>query len=145
MSYCVDVNILVYAVSRGAPEHASAKTFLDDCLARSEVLCLSWPTILSFLRLVTTPAVMSGRPLQPAAAMANVESLLEQPHVRVLTEQATFWTAYRETSAGLAVRGSLVLDVHLATLMRQHGVRTLYTNDSDFRRFGFLEVRNPLG
>ncbi len=30
-----------------------------------------------------------------------------------------------------------------AALLRQHGVRRLYTNDSDFRKFDFLEVRNP--
>ena len=34
-------------------------------------------------------------------------------------------------------------DTHLAALLRQHGIRTLYTNDSDFRRFSFLDVRNP--
>ena len=41
------------------------------------------------------------------------------------------------------MRGNLVPDAHLAALLRQHGIRTLYTNDSDFRRFSFLDVRNP--
>ena len=35
-------------------------------------------------------------------------------------------------------------DAHLAALLLQHGVRTLYTNDRDFRKFDFLETRNPL-
>ena len=43
----------------------------------------------------------------------------------------------------LPVRGNLVPDAHLAALLRQHGIRTLYTNDSDFRKFSFLDVRNP--
>jgi len=30
-------------------------------------------------------------------------------------------------------------------MLRQHGVRVLYTADADFRRFDFIEVRNPLG
>jgi hypothetical protein len=30
-----------------------------------------------------------------------------------------------------------------ATLLFQHGVRVLYTNDAGFRRFDFLDVRNP--
>jgi len=28
-------------------------------------------------------------------------------------------------------------------LLRQHGVATLYTNDRDFRKFDFLNVRDP--
>jgi predicted nucleic acid-binding protein len=45
-------------------------------------------------------------------------------------------------SAG--VYGNLVPDAHIATILRQHGVRKLYTADTDFKKFGFLEVVNPL-
>jgi len=41
------------------------------------------------------------------------------------------------------VRGNLVPDAHLAALLRQHGVRTLYTREADFRKFAFLEIRDP--
>ena len=44
----------------------------------------------------------------------------------------------------MTVRGNLVPDSHLAALLKQHDVRTIYTNDSDFRQFTFLDVRNPL-
>jgi predicted nucleic acid-binding protein len=27
--------------------------------------------------------------------------------------------------------------------MKQHGVRTPYTRDADFRKFAFLDVRDP--
>jgi len=37
----------------------------------------------------------------------------------------------------------LVPDAHLATVLRQHGVRTLYTSDRDFLKFRFLDVRDP--
>jgi len=37
------------------------------------------------------------------------------------------------------------IDAHLAALLRQNGVRTLYTTDADFRKFDFLDLRNPLG
>lgn len=33
---------------------------------------------------------------------------------------------------------------HIAALLRQHGVDRIYTADSDFRKFAFLEVINPL-
>lgn len=41
------------------------------------------------------------------------------------------------------VRGNLVPDAHLAALLREHGVRTLYTHHRDFRRFDFRDVRDP--
>jgi predicted nucleic acid-binding protein len=31
----------------------------------------------------------------------------------------------------------------VAGLLLQHGVRTFYTSDADFRRFTFLDVRDP--
>jgi hypothetical protein len=37
----------------------------------------------------------------------------------------------------------MVPDAHLAALLRQHGENILYTDDRDFRKFGFLKVRNP--
>jgi uncharacterized protein len=40
-------------------------------------------------------------------------------------------------------RRNLVPDAHLAALLRQHDIRTLYTTDTDFRKFEFLDVRNP--
>jgi predicted nucleic acid-binding protein len=41
------------------------------------------------------------------------------------------------------VRANLVPDAHLAAVLRQHGVRTLFTRDADFRKFDFLDVRDP--
>jgi len=41
------------------------------------------------------------------------------------------------------VRGNHVPDAHLATILRQNGVRTIYTADADFRKFPFLEVVDP--
>jgi predicted nucleic acid-binding protein len=36
-----------------------------------------------------------------------------------------------------------VPDAHVAALLFQHGVRRFYTRDADFRRFAFLDVRDP--
>ena len=35
-------------------------------------------------------------------------------------------------------------DAHTAVLMREHGVRRIYTRDTDFHRFPFIEVVDPL-
>ncbi|MEB2284301.1 MAG: hypothetical protein OZ922_06475 [Myxococcales bacterium] len=40
--------------------------------------------------------------------------------------------------------GNLFFDVRTAVLMREHGVRRIYTVDSVFAQFPEIEVVNPL-
>ena len=51
--------------------------------------------------------------------------------------------AYKHVSGENVVRGNLVPDAHVASILFQHGVRTIYSNDRDFRKFPSLDVRNP--
>lgn len=143
MSFALDTNLLLYASDARSPFHSRARSFLDSCLRGEEVFCLGWPTVMSYLRISTHLAVFE-RPLTPDEAMTNVEILLEHPHTRVLAEEEGFWSIYRQLTAEVPTRGNLVPDAHLAALLRLHGVRTLYTNDRDFQKFAFLDVRNPL-
>jgi hypothetical protein len=41
------------------------------------------------------------------------------------------------------VRGNLVYDAYTAILMREHGIREIYTGDTDFHCFPFLHVAAP--
>ena len=97
---------------------------------------------MGYLRISTHAAVFE-HPLSPEEAMANMESLLNLPHARILSEEEGFWEIYREVTAEVPTRGNLVPDSHLAALLRQHGVRTLFTHDRDFLKFPFLDVRDP--
>jgi len=142
LSFAVDVNVLLYASDRASPFCSRAVAFLDRCASESETFCLAWMTLMSYLRLATHPAVFSS-PLSPEEAAENVEGLLRLDHLRVLSEEEGVWKIYREVTGDLPVRGNLVSDAHLASILRQHEVTTLYTNDRDFARFAFLRVRNP--
>ena len=142
MSFSCDVNVLLYASDSASPVHARARAFLGEAAAAGDLLCLAWPTVMSYLRIATHPGIFSA-PLSPAEALGNVDALVALPHVRLLSEDDGFLEVYREVSGSFPVRGNLVPDAHLAAILRQHGVRTLYTRDADFRKFGFLEVRDP--
>ncbi len=142
MSYAFDANVLLYASDGDSPFHPRAAEFLGACASRGEVFYVTWPTAMAYLRVATHPAIFRS-PLSPDDAMRNVESLLSLPHARFLGEEDRFWDAYRRAAHGLSVRGNLVSDAHVAALLLQHGVRTFYTSDADFRRFAFLDVRNP--
>ncbi|MEL6338792.1 MAG: TA system VapC family ribonuclease toxin [Myxococcota bacterium] len=142
MSRSVDVNILLYASDEGSEHHDVAKTLLASLIDDGSVLYLAWTTLLAYLRIATHPRVFVS-PLSQAEAEQNVDALLRAPSVRCISESDRFWSVYRSVSASTPVRGNLVPDVHLATLLRQHGIRRLYTNDRDFLKFDDLEVVNP--
>lgn len=142
MSFALDVNLLLYASDVESPLHPRAVEFLEACVSGGEVFCVGWQTIMSYLRIATHPSVFA-RPLSPSEATANIESLLHVPHVRLLAEEEGFWDVYRGVTREVPARGNLVPDAHLAALLRQHGVSTLYTRDRDFVKFSFLDVRDP--
>ena len=143
MSYAIDVDILLYASDAESPLHARASAFLRQCVSGREVFCVAWPSLMSYLRMATHPAIFS-RPLAHEEAARNVEALLAVPHCRAIGEEEGFWDRYREVTREVPTRGNLVPDAHLAALLSQHGIVTLYTHDRDFRKFEFLEVRDPL-
>ncbi len=143
MSFAVDANILVYASDQDSKVHRAAAEFLRRCAEGTEIFCLAWVTISAYLRIATHPGVFR-RPLSPDEAMDNIASLIGLPQVRILGEEEGFWATYRDVAARIVPRGNLVPDTHLAAVLRQHGVATLYTRDRDFLRFDFLEVVDPL-
>jgi toxin-antitoxin system PIN domain toxin len=143
VSYSVDANVLLYASDASSPFHGESRAFLDCCVQRAEIFCLGWITIMAYLRISTHPSIFAA-PLSPEEARQNVAQLLSLPQVRVIAEEEGFWNIYLEATRGISVRGNLVPDSHLAALLKQHDVKTLYTLDADFRRFSFLDVRNPL-
>lgn len=143
MSYSLDVNVLLYASDTSSPKHRKALRFLQQRPSDPDLLCLAWRTLMAFLRIATHPRIFA-RPLSPGQALGNVESLVSLPRVRVLAEGEGFLETYREVTSHFPVRGNLVRDAHLAAILRQYGVTTLYTVDRDFRKFDFLEVVDPL-
>lgn len=143
MSYSIDVNILLFASDTESLWHEPARAFLTQRPTDPDLLCLSWLTLMGYQRLATHPGIFRA-PLTPEQAWTNVRSLLDLPRVEVIGEEASFAEDYESASAAVPVRGNLVPDAHLAVILREHGVRRLYSAERDFRKFDFLEVVNPL-
>ena len=143
MSYSFDANILLYASDESSEFHARAKVFLNDRKEDSDILCLTWPVLMAFKRIATHPSIFSN-PMSAETAWGNVQQLLKLPRARVIQETASFALDYAEVSKSAGIYGNLVPDAHIATILRQHGVRRFYTADTDFKKFGFLDVVNPL-
>jgi uncharacterized protein len=71
------------------------------------------------------------------------QALLALPHVRAVSELEGFVDVEKRVAGDMSVRGNLVPDVHVAAILFQHGVRTMYSNDRDFRKFQTLDLRDP--
>lgn len=144
LSYSIDVNLLLYGSDESSASYAAAHAFLESCAKRDEPLYLCYLTLLAYLRMSTHPRIYTN-PLTPEEALRNVERLTGLPQVRLISEREGFFEVYRDLTKDVSVRANLVPDAHLASLLRQHGVSTLYTsNVDDFRKLGFPDVRNPL-
>jgi toxin-antitoxin system PIN domain toxin len=141
VSASVDANILVYADNAADPSHEIARSLIERLSAGPDLFYLFWPTVIGYLRIVTSPWILP-KPIPAVDAVRNIEALLSLPHVVAPGERDGFWGTYL-ASGGASARGNAVLDTQLATLLRQNGVRVLYTRDRGFRRFEFLDVRDP--
>ena len=140
----VDTNVLVYAADSGCVEHGVCRGLLEGW--RRDVLpwYLTWNVIYEFARVVTHPRVFA-KPWTPAAAWDFVRALLQSPSLGLLEHTDRHATVAAQVLAEVpAARGNLVHDLHTAVLMREHGLRRIYTRDADFHRFPFLEVIDPL-
>ena len=141
MSVAVDTNILVHALDEDDPLSDSAYALLERLSRGPDLLYVFWPVIMGFLRIATHPSIKPA-PLTLEQAVENVARLVDRPHVRTPGEEPGFLEAFL-TTAPRGVRGRHVTDAHIATLMRQHGVRVIYTRDRDFRRYDGIEPRDP--
>ena len=138
----LDVNLLLYAYDSSAHEHARARAWLEQMLSGSGAVGLPWHTILSFLRISTAPRMIS-HPLEVGAASAIVDEWLQSSNVRIVGPTEEHWRILRGLLPKARVRGSLIMDAHLAALAIEHGA-TLCTNDRDFARFPGLKVEFPI-
>ncbi len=142
MSATLDANLLLYASDEASPFHTRAVGFLEQLARGQDLVYLFWPTVMAYLRIATHSAIFTS-PLATADAVANVEALLGLPHVQTSGERDRFWRMWREVAEETSVSGNPVSDVHLVALMRENGIRTIWTNDRDFRRFDGIDARDP--
>ena len=133
----------MYARVAELPQHDAARDWLDRRLNGTARVGLAWPSLVTFLRIVTNPRIFE-RAERSDTAWMQVERWLdcEPAWIPTPTER------HRETLGRLLPETSgqpdLVADADLAALAIEHGL-TLCSMDRDFARFPGLRWENPLG
>jgi hypothetical protein len=142
--FVVDTNVLVYAADRDSQGHERCRERLVAWRERSEPWCLTWGIVYEFLRISTHPRVFR-RPWSPGAAWSFVEAVLASPALTMLSETDRHGGVLEGLIRSVPqLSGNLLHDAHVVALMREHGIRAIYTRDADFHRFADVEVRDPL-
>jgi hypothetical protein len=140
----VDTNVLVYAADADSQFHARCCDWLARQRTRPDAWYTTWPILYEFLRVTTHPRVMR-RPWSVAMAWQFVVALLASPGLGLLVQSQRHGDVATKVISELPhLAGNLLHDTHTAILMREHGVRRICTRDTDFSRFPFLEVVDPL-
>jgi len=86
---------------------------------------------------------MVTQPLEFEVAIEVVNDYLNSANVSILEPTSRHWSILMDLLPRTRVRGSLIMDAHLAALAIEHGA-TLCTNDRDFARFPRLKLEFPL-
>ncbi|MBX3326721.1 MAG: type II toxin-antitoxin system VapC family toxin [Nitrospira sp.] len=138
----VDANLLVYAHVTSLTQHHAARSWLDSRLNGPTPVGLPWPTLLSFVRLVSNPRIFE-HPQPISKAWKQVDDWLTCPVAWI--PQPT--ERHREILGSFLTdtlgRSNLVPDAHLAALAIEHGL-TLCSTERDFARFPNLRWEDPL-
>lgn len=142
--FVVDTNILVYAAHNESSDHEVCRNLLQRWRAQATPWYITWGIAYEFLR-VTTHRRVFANPLSVQQAWAFLDALFASPGLRVLTETELHRRVVSEVLAAVpTIAGNLVFDARTAILMKENGVKRIYTRDVDFNRFSFIEARDPL-
>ncbi len=139
----VDSDILVYAHRGDAHWHDRAYACLAALADSQAPWAIPWPCIHGCLAIVTHPRIYA-LPTPLGKKIERIDAWPESPSVVLLCESEDHRLQLRPMFVAARVSGAQIHDAGVMALCKQHGVRELWTADSDFGRFPGSRVRNPL-
>jgi toxin-antitoxin system PIN domain toxin len=140
----IDTNLLIYAANQDAADHPRAKAFIESALNSNDAWFMSTGVAYEFLRVATHPKVFP-KPLNWRQALEFLEPFIRSENIRFLEAGHQHWQVLRDVLSQLThPSGNLFFDVRTVTLMRESGLREIFTTDTDFLQFANLTVINPL-
>jgi hypothetical protein len=138
----VDANLLVYAYATSLPQHDAAREWLDARLNDTPRVGLPWPSLLTFVRLVSNPRIFE-RAIPVGEAWRQVERWLQARPSWIPLPTDRHRHVVDSLLGQIGGQANLVPDVHLAAVAIEHGL-TLCSTDSDYARFSGLRWQNPI-
>jgi uncharacterized protein len=137
-----DVNLLLYAVVSGFPQHEPAHAWWEGTINSAAEIGLASPAVFGFIRIATNPRVLSP-PLTIETATGYISEWLGLPNVSHLVPGPRHMDLAFGLLRAVGTGGNLTTDVQLAALALEYDAEVC-SNDTDFARFPGLHWSNPL-
>lgn len=136
-----DVNVLIYAFRSDSADHQLCRSWLDAVIEGDASFAIS-PLALSAVVRITTGFRIYREPSSLALAFAFCDSLLGQPHRRIVQPGERHWSIFQRLCVDTDTRGRRVTDAWFAALAIEWGCEWI-TLDRDFARFPGLKWQVP--
>jgi uncharacterized protein len=136
-----DVNVLIYALRKDAPQHVICRPWLDAVIQGDAQFGIS-PLTLSAVVRITTNRRTYNVPSTLTEAFGFCEDLLLQPHCQVVEPGERHWQIFQRLCVEADVQGPMVTDAYFAALAIEWGCEWI-TLDRDYARFPGLEWSVP--
>jgi uncharacterized protein len=134
-----DVNVLLYAFRADSPQHELFAAWLTSVVNGRSAFGISPQVLSSVVRIATHPRIFV-HPSLPVEVIRFADTLLDQPHCRIVQPGPRHWTIFRSLCQTVNVAGNLVTDAWFAALAIEHGCEWV-TTDRDFDKFPDLRRR----
>jgi len=136
----VDTNILVYSIDPLSPFHLKAKSFLEKITPFSN-LVISIQNLMEFYAVSTSRRHIS-KPFSTKEATQNLRGLAAL--YPLIFPKKTMFETFLQLVQKMPIIGQEAHDAHLAALMLDNDIGTIYTADTKiFAKLG-LKAINPL-
>ena len=133
----IDTNILIDMIVASMPTHVLTTNGIKEL---HDEICTTPTNVGECLRLLTHPKVFP-RPLSAKAAVSAIDELFHYYQIRVLEEDTDWWRDIPEMEAEIpGLKGNEIFDARIALCLRSHRVKRIFTRDSDFKKYSFLQV-----
>lgn len=137
----VDTNIIVYATDTTSIYHARAKKFLERMIL-SKKLVVALQNITELYSLLTNKKKIPHY-LKPNDAERVLDTIVNSGDYTVITPTSQTPMRLLSLLKRYPAKGAEVHDVHLAAIMIDHHISTIYTADTKiFKKVGLTAI-NP--
>ena len=138
----IDANILIYAFVQAAPQHVTAKAWLNKQLSDETAVGLPWNSLLAFARIVTNPRIFE-KPASSQTAWKQIGLWLDSDVAWTPTPTEEHQAILSKIVETTSLSANDWPDAHLAALSLEHGL-TVCSTDSDFGKYRDVRWHNPL-
>lgn len=132
----LDTSVLIAALVSSVSQHEDALKSLENL---NDSLCTTPTNVGETLRILTHRRVFEKH-LKLTKAVSHLSSFLDRYKVLILDEPTDWWQELTKIEVDIpGLKGNEIFDARIAFCLKRHGVKRIFTWDSDSKKYSFLK------